>query len=166
MRLFSTLAFLLINLCLYGQATFGVNPETKLLTAEEVLKLDSLSADQIYKKCKEWITLKRKHHDYDNVEVDEPTLIKFNYVSKYYGVIMEGPYWNVLTIQIKEGRAKITINNITSGDRILTIEKMLFKSDGTLKTAKMYSKVYEDIQNKTPQVIAEIKAHILKKDNW
>jgi len=156
---------LLIPTLLFGQ-TFGINSETQLLTFEQVIKADSMKADDIYNKVKEWAVLTFKNSEKVIVGDNKPTLIKATFIQKYFnGMGVYADYYNTMTIKIKDGAVKVIIDDMkmTSG---FNIESTLYKKDGTLKPGQTFQKIHQDVESKCKGLIEDLSKFMTKKSDW
>ncbi|MBC8486788.1 MAG: DUF4468 domain-containing protein [Bacteroidetes bacterium] len=159
--------FILITISLnsFGQ-TFGLNKETNLLTYEEIINIDSMKAEDIYKKVKEWAILSFRNSEKVIVGENKPTLLKATFIQKYFnGMGVYADYYNTITIKIKDGAVKIIIDDMrmTSGYKV---EGTVYKKDGTLRTGNTYQKIYEDIEFKCKGLIKDLTNFLSKEDVW
>lgn len=148
----------------YGQ-TFGLNSETKLLTFEEVIKVDSMNSEEIYNKAKEWVILTFRNSEQVIVGDNKPTLVKATYIQKSVIGISLFEYYSTITIRIKDGALKVTIDDM----RLIKgfydkMEPTIYKDDGTIKSGK--AKLFEDIEGKCKALTKDLSTFIAKKSDW
>ncbi len=148
----------------FGQ-TFGLNNETRLLTFEEVIRVDSMKSEEIYNKAKEWVILTFRNSEQVIVGDNKPTLVKATYIQKSIIGISLFEYYSTITIRIKDGAIKITIDDM----RLIKgfydkMEPTIYKDDGTIKSGK--SKLFEDIETKCKALTKDLSNFIAKKSDW
>lgn len=145
--------------------TLGLNNETRLLTFEEVIKADSMKADDIYNKVKEWAILTFKNSEKVIVGDNKPTLVKATYIQKSVIGISLFEYYSTMTIRIKDGAIKVTIDDMRLINGVYEkMEPTIYKDDGTIKSGK--TKLFEDIETKCKALTKDLSNFITKKSEW
>ena len=149
----------------FGQ-TYGLNEETGLLTYEEVLNFDSMKAEDIYVKVKEWAILTFRNSEEVIVGDNEPSLVKVNYITEYFNNIVYTDFFTSMTVRIRDGAIKVVIDDmreITSNNKA---RSYMFKKEGTLRKWKGYVRAYDEIEAKCKGFTQELAKYILEKDDW
>jgi len=163
MKLLIYLILVLIPLNSLGQK-FGINEETNLLTYEEVLVVDSMNADDIYSKVKEWsiLTLKNSVIVGDN----KPTLLKVKYVRKYFtGHIYRG-FYSSLIIKTKDQAVKVVIDDVRQQYKGYTLKSYIFKKDGSLRKGEGYARALYEAEIKCKEITQSLADYLIKEDDW
>ena len=154
---------ILIPLNSLGQE-FGLNKGTNLLTYEEVLIVDSLEADDIYSKVKEWILLTFKNSVI--VGDNKPTLLMVKYVRKYFSGVIYRDFYSSMTIKIKDEAVKVIIDDVRQKTPGWNIESYIFKKDGTLKKGKGYTRAFFETEVMCKEFTQSLGDYLIKEDDW
>lgn len=164
MKRFMLILLLTASISSFGQ-TFGLNSETRLLTYDEVVKVDSMKADDIYNKVKEWAILTFKNSEKVIVGDNKPTLVKATYIQKSVIGISLFEYYTTLTVKIKDGAFKVTMDDMRLINGVYDkMEPTIYKEDGSIKSGKL--KLYEDIETKCKLLSKDLSNFITKKSDW
>lgn len=164
MKTYILIFIVFISLKVRGQELF-FNQETKLLTYEVVFHFDSMTADVLFDKSKDWfIAYFRNAKEVIRGE-SKPTLIKGTFLTAYQTTIgkMGQDFNDDIEVRIKNGAIKLTIHNISQADIGWGIETITIKDDGAFKTNKIATNAIEDIKNKCHALSESLRAHIAKK---
>jgi len=149
----------------FGQ-TFGINSETKRLTYEDIIKVDSLKADEIYTKVKEWAILTFKNSEKVIVGDNKPSLVKANFVTQYFNGAVKTDFLNTITIKIRDGAIKIIIDDITAYPNGYDFEAFIYKKDGTQRTGGNYVKGYNDVESQCKSLVSNLSKFLTTDDSW
>ena len=151
----------LVLTCLSGSSQVRLSDETHLITWERVITVDTMRAPQLYDRTRSWFTeYFRSAKDVVRGE-DRPALIKGTFVSSYSAGISSQDYDVDITVRIKDGAVKVVLDRFrtTAG---YAIEMTAVKSDGTIRTGKMYQKTLSDIDAQAEAMVASLTKFLSK----
>lgn len=139
-----------------------VSPGVGKITYEEVIEVDGKTADEIFKKTKEWfVEYFRSAEDVVRGEI-EPSMIKGTFAASYRGA-MNTPqgYTNDIIVRIKDGALKVTIDNFEGITGAIALERTALKKDGTMRQGTIYQNTFHDIATKCHNLCQQIREYIL-----
>lgn len=152
-KLILLVCFLTSSFILKAQ-NLPIDDETKKITFQETVEIDSLSKDVLYTRAKQWVKNYYKSDQYDMNDVAKSRLMKESYfivkLTYDYKYKSDNNTTYMLTLECKEGKYRYTFTDF----RFYTV-KSGPKSELPLETA--YSKL--NTQNKgetTSQINSEI----------
>ena len=162
--------FLIISAKSFSQEhSLFINSTTKLITFERIYKIDTLKADFIFDKAKNWFI----HHfaAADNVikEENKPTIIKGVFKTSYMSSTGEEHlYYNDIEVTIKYGAIKLRVTNFKHiGMRSLSpLEEMGTTTDGSIKNTRGQKQIFIDIDKKCQKLSEELLKNISSKTEW
>jgi len=166
MRTFLTLIFTLILL-------IPINAQEKLkdllplmndkVTYTNIIKVDSVSKDEIYNRAKHWLA-----YNYDNFKIDnKDELISRGHIQVGYAQI-----WQTITIKIKDGRYKyeitnfqVIMHNVSDGSSV-EVDAPLEKYHSIFGLGDKNG--FKNIDNQISKLIESLEEAIKteKVDNW
>ena len=158
--------FLLTSACYSQEKTKEIPPlENGLIVYSDVVKVDSVSATELYNRAKKWIALRYKSAN-DVIQIDnkeDKILIgKGNFNIKYY--TRNPVIGHTIQIETREERYKYTISNFIYSDNkgdSFAIEKFPKGWAGKRK-------LYRTIDDKINTLISDLKKVIATEvdDDW
>ena len=149
----------------FSQHSLFVDSETKLVTFEKVYELDTLKADYIFDKAKEWfIEYFREASEVIRGE-NKPSLIKGTFINEYFFVFRKEKFNNDITVRIKDGAIKITINNFRSNGSP-ALENRGIKKGGILRTGDGITKTFVDVDYQCKELSEDLIKFINSKSDW
>ncbi|SRR5258706_6541976 len=161
------LALLIYSLNGSGQ-TLKVSPDAKLITYDTIINFEGNNAEKLFDKTKAWFVENFR----DAKEVirgeNKPDLIKGTFITQYAIPMSRATYENDITVRLKDGAIKITINRFVM-DGKTTLEDSSLKRDTGKTTSEfhpMYKKTFIDIQTKWQELATSLKAFIEKKHDF
>jgi len=125
------------------------------VTYTNVIHVDSISKEEIYKRAKQWLA-----HNFEYTKNDDKDeLINRGYIQ--YGLFK---IWQTITIKIKNGKYKYEITDFTFSDG--HIDQNIEGNYGSI-TKKSDSKFIDDHITKSIILLEQaIKTDTSKEDNW
>jgi len=176
----SIILFLLMlnSITVFGQEAIVTElDENGKLTGQSITKLDSISAEEIYKKAEEWVAYTFTNTESVTQAKIENKMIRLKGISKsvigpYMGFYFDLSYQ--IQIDIKEENVRFTITNLKQVSQSSPFTKTsleLFYKKGKLKKRKAIIKTKEQVdkqinliqQSLISQIRGEEKAD---KDDW
>src|SRR3954469_19291196 len=125
-KIISLILFLITSFGVLAQ-TLPTDPETKKITYQETVNLDSLSKAQLYERCKHWMTNYYKSTKFDmddkinKITMSGYFLVTLTYDFKYKS---ENNVSYTITFNLKEGKYRYTITDfrfykVTAGPKTI-----------------------------------------------
>jgi hypothetical protein len=135
-----------------------------LISYERVEQLDTMKADKIFTKTKEWVIETFNSSKTVIQGESKPSLIKCNYLTSYSAALgMKQKFTNALTLKIKDGAIKITIDNYaTEGGGKL--ENTALKLDGTMRPSM--KKSFQSMEDEGNRITESLLAFLKKKNDF
>ena len=170
-------AFLIVAIAINAKAqNLPVDSETKKITFQETVDIDSLSKDILYERAKQWIKNYYKSDRYDMNDVVKSRLMKESYfvikLTYDYKYKSDNNVTYMLTLECKEGKYRYTLTdfkfyNVKSGPKT---ELPLEASYAKLNTQNKGEAVTQ-INAEVPLIIEDMKKFmstglIKNKDDW
>jgi len=133
------------------------------ITYTNIVKVDSISKDEIYNRAKHWLAY---NYDYFKID-DKDELICKGHIQYGYAQI-----WQIITIKIKEGRYKYEITNFQATQHVVMegsssdIDVPLEKYQAFLHLGE--KEAYKNIDSQINAQIESLKKAISteKTENW
>lgn len=163
-QLFTLCLFALFSINTFGQSIIKDSISQKY-EAQEIIKLDSLKADVIFTKAKEWITLNYKSAN-DVIQLaDKETLkiiVKGNFSSTLF--MKQGFISHTLVLDFKDEKMRYTYSNFSyyssgSGSMDFESKNLGFKKSILKSTEK-------DIKTSIDSLKKYILQNTSKKNDW
>ncbi|UII26386.1 DUF4468 domain-containing protein [Fulvivirga maritima] len=165
MKAVITTVFLLLTIQANSQS-FGLSSDTNLLTYEEVIKVDGMSSEELFNKVKEWTIETFNNAEKVIVGENKPSLIKARFIQAYFnGLGKNADYYNTLTVRVKDGAVKITIDQMVMSSGY-GVEQTIFKKDGSKRKGQIYQKIHDDIESKCRDLVKNLANYMNKDPEW
>jgi hypothetical protein len=132
--------------------------ETKLITFERVEDLDSMKANLIFSKAKEWLVTNSATI---SGEVS-PTLIKSSMVAQYPGDMGQTKYLFDVTLKVKDGAVKVIVDNykifMSSGNHLPVEGQFIDAANAIAKGKKIPTGLQSGGNEFTEKLVKYIRA--------
>ncbi|WP_336689372.1 MULTISPECIES: DUF4468 domain-containing protein [unclassified Chryseobacterium] len=166
-KLFSTF-ILFLAVTLNSQIKVTAAPE-ELMLSENVIKIDSLTSDQIYKNSIKWVNRTFKNPDIVLKSQIPGELVRIHSVWK---IPSKGVFGNTILqlsysmqVDIKDGRVRITVNDLKGVDRF--VYSACFRGSGEKRQTNESQRFFNDIETYTADFLNNfIESLKGKKEEW
>ena len=159
---FKTILLLLMPFFCSGQLMY--NHATNRLEYTEVFEFDSMSAQELRVKTKDWFALKFNSAR-DVITSSTPNMVTGRYLNRYMLGSEWSFYWHTIIVMFKNNRMKVTITDMRSNKNGFKMESMLLKRDRTFRTG-IYKKWPGKISEGCEATVQSLKTHINNKGDW
>lgn len=179
MKISLILFIIILNITtVFGQQTIvTVLDENGKLTGQSITKLDSISAEQIYKKAEEWVAYTFTNTESVTQAKIENKMIRLKGISKSAIGPFMGYYFDLsyqIQIDIKEENIRFTITNLKQVAQSSPFTKTsleLFYKKGKLKKRKAIIKTKGQVDKQINLIEQSLISHITgneeaDKDDW
>jgi hypothetical protein len=170
----SIFLFLMSSLCLSAQ-TLPTDPETKKITYQETVNMDSLTKVQLYERCKHWMTNYYKSTKFDlddkinKITTSGSFLITLTYDFKYKS---ENNVSYTIAFNLKEGKYRYTITDfrfykVTAGPKTILPAETAYAKMTTVNKKEFVTQVTAEINKLIEDMKVAIKSGKMKdQDDW
>lgn len=150
-----------------------VNPNTGMVEFERIIQAPEMTADEIYLKVIDWFGETFRNPEsaitFHNRETGK---INGRYIAAYdtYRQLGQQYYVNLLSeisIEIREGRLRVLINDFRTPQTEQTIEQIVLNSRGEVR--RNYQATPPDINNKTNAFLDSLESYLTQvsdQDDW
>jgi hypothetical protein len=166
--------FLVTSLSVFAQ-TLPTDPETKKITYQETLAMDSLSKAQLYERCKNWMTNYYKSTKFDaDDKISKVAMSGYFIVTLSYDFKYKSDY-NVsytITFNLKEGKYRYTITDfavykVASGPKTIQPAEAAHAKMATANKKEFVTQVTAEINKIIEDMKVAIKSGKMKdQDDW
>jgi hypothetical protein len=173
-KIISIFLFLVSSLNMSAQ-TLPTDPETKKITYQETVNMDSLSKVQLYERCKNWMTNYYKSTKFDmddkisKITMSGYFLVTLTYDFKYKS---ENNVSYSITFNLKEGKYRYTITDfkvykVSAGPKTIQPAETAYAKMTTANKKEFVTQVTAEINKLIEDMKVAIKSGKMKdQDDW
>ena len=173
-KIISLLALLISSLSMSAQ-TLPTDPQTKKITYQETVNMDSLTKAQLYERCKNWMTnyYKSMKFDYDD-KINKITMSGYFIVTLTYDFKYKSEY-NVsynIAFNLKEGKYRYTITDfavykVATGPKTIQPAETAYAKMTTANKKEFVTQVTAEVNKLIEDMKIAIKSGKMKdQDDW
>lgn len=152
----------------FSQIKVTAAPE-ELILSENIIKVDSLKADQIYANSLKWVNQTFKNPDIILKSKIPGELIR---IRSFWKIPSKGVFGSTtlqlsytMQIDIKDGKVRITVNDLKGLDRF--VYSACFKGSGEKRETNESQRFFNDIEDYTAKFLNDLIESLKgKKEDW
>jgi hypothetical protein len=173
-KIISALVLLITSLGMSAQ-NLPTDPETKKITYQETVNMDSLTKAQLYERCKNWMTNYYKSTKFDmddkinKIATSGYFLVTLTYDFKYKS---ENNVSYSITFNLKEGKYRYTITDfrfykVSAGPKTIIPAETAYAKMTTVNKKEFVTQVTAEINKLIEDMKIAIKTGKMKdQDDW
>lgn len=177
-KILLSILFVLFFISTHAQTELAYNSESGMTEMQQIFLFEGKSSEEIYNRTKSWIVKAYKNPEHVVVGEAENEVVKINGAfNEFYDANVMSPSLlfptYTLRIDIKDGKARITINDIKIKNELNTYEitYSLYKKGFVPKTSNNAKVIRKNIESQANSLLISFNEHVnqevkAQNDDW